>query len=236
MILKSKKGRAKVLGSKSSRNSYFSRSRLILRLSALRHLIFIAIWWIFQKLCWNLSILIFLWLSRLLLYIFEFFCSVSRMYMLWCRFLCLDCVVKLDLLQWWSCVGFQNASRTEKRQGCHFWLACKTKAWHDFLLDFQQKFCHVQFVTAVCFGFASFCVTANGLPSQPYRAPTCSDNNWHAKRGCFESSEHEKKLSWYSALQDPEIFLKIYHDHRFKPQTQFAAKNGTTSKATYRKS
>ena len=33
-----------------------------------------------------------------------------------------------------------------------------------------------------------------------------------------------------------EIFLKIYHDHRFKPQTQFAAKNGTTSKATYRKS
>ena len=53
MILENKKGRTKALGSKSSRNSYFKRSRLILRPLALRHLILRAFWPILQKLCQN---------------------------------------------------------------------------------------------------------------------------------------------------------------------------------------
>ena len=43
LISESKKGRTKVLGSKCSRNSYFSRSRLIVWPPALRHLIFASI-------------------------------------------------------------------------------------------------------------------------------------------------------------------------------------------------
>ena len=116
MIFESKKGRTKVLGSKFSRNSYFSRSRLIVWPPALRHLIFASIWTVWQKLCWN--------------YVFSNFCdrdymsvcswvfySVGQMCLLRCFFLWLCFVMKLGALPWSSCDGFVTASRTENREG-----------------------------------------------------------------------------------------------------------------------
>ena len=116
MIFKSKKGRTKVLGSKSSRNSYFSRSRLIVWPAALLHLIFTSIWAIWQKLCWNC--------------LFSSFCDRNYMsvrswifFLLWVRCVCFDaiflwpcCVMKLGALPWSSCDGLVTTSRTENRE------------------------------------------------------------------------------------------------------------------------
>ena len=118
MIFKSKKGRAKVLGSKSSRNSYFSRSRLIVRPSALRHLIFASIWAIWQKLCWNCLFSEFCdrGYMSVCLFLSFLFCG-SDVFLLRCFFLWPCFVMKLGALPWSSCDGFVTASRTENREG-----------------------------------------------------------------------------------------------------------------------
>ena len=87
MIFESKKGRTKVLGSKFSRNSYFSRSRLIVWPPALRHLIFASIWTIWQKLCWNCVFSHFC--DRDYMSVCSWvFCSVGQMCLLRCFFFC----------------------------------------------------------------------------------------------------------------------------------------------------
>ena len=118
MIFESKKGRTKVLGSKSSRNSYFSRSRLIVWPSALRHLIFASIWAIWQKLCWNCLFSEFCdrGYMSVCLFLSFLFCG-SDVFLLRCFFLWPCFVMKLGALPWSSCDGFVTASRTENREG-----------------------------------------------------------------------------------------------------------------------
>ena len=154
MIFESKKGRTKVLGSKSSINSYFSRSGLIFGPSPLCYLIFITILALLQKLCQNWLLFVFprcLWLPCVFLNFFVYESNVPDLALpfvssLWHK----NCFIVVMKLRW-CC---QCCLYRKPRGRSFFRNACETENGHVFVSDFEQIFRHVLFVTVAGPGFA----------------------------------------------------------------------------------
>ena len=183
MIFGSKKGRTKVLGSKFSRNSYFSRSRLIVWPSALRHLIFASIWAIWQKLCWNCLFSEFCdrdYMSVCLFLSFLFCGSdVSASMLLFVALLCHEtwCVALIKL--WWLChrVSYRKPGGVQKRapMGGQIQALPGTSVSKKLFVTYYSWRCRNVVLDPRQ-------VTENGPAPGPYKTHASTTKNWPAKR------------------------------------------------------
>ena len=183
MIFESKKGRTKVLGSKFSRNSYFSRSRLIVRPSALRHLIFASIWAIWQKLCWNCLFSEFCdrGYMSVCLFLSFLFCGsdVSASMLLFVALLCHEtwCVALIKL--WWLChrVSYRKPGGVQKRapMGGQIQALPGTSVSKKFFVTYDSRRCRNVVLDPGN-------VTENGPAPGPYKTHASTTKNWPPKR------------------------------------------------------